>query len=164
MNRKEKKMRTYHHCTTILPTQNETISRRKKKPMCICHNVTTTPQWWSILLTQIRPWTRGGKIMGTYHHMIVRPQHMIVSINAYTKWKHEHEGKKLWALATIAPWSWLMMPSHQCLHKTKPWTWTWSRKVLGTCQCVIPTPWWWSNVAKCVHKMKIKTCHKHDKK
>jgi hypothetical protein len=132
MNRKEKIMRTYHHCTTILLTQNETMNTRKKI-MGICHNVTTTPQWWLILLIQIKPWTRGEKIMGTHHRMIVTSQHMIDFINVYTKWKHEHEGKQLWALVAIAPWSWLMLLSHQCLHKIKPWTWTWSRKVLGTC-------------------------------
>jgi hypothetical protein len=104
------------------------------------HNVIAASQWWSILLTQIKPWTRGEKIHG---HL---PSHdccttiMIGYANAHTKWKHEHEGKTLWANVAITPWSWSMLPSHQCLHKIRPWTWTWSRKFFGTYQCVTATP------------------------
>jgi hypothetical protein len=29
---------------------------------------------------------------------------------------------------------------------------------------MIATPQWWFNVAKCVHKMRIKTCQEHEKK
>jgi hypothetical protein len=86
---KKKIMHTYHWIRPSFYIHKRIPWIKGKIIMGTYHNVTITSQWWSILLAQIRPWTRRGKIHG---HL---PLHdcwtiiMIDFVNAYTKGKHE---------------------------------------------------------------------------
>jgi hypothetical protein len=60
-----------------------------KKITCTYHDVIVTSQWWSILLTQIRPWIRRGKIHGNLPPHDCCNMIMIDPTNVYTQWKHE---------------------------------------------------------------------------
>jgi hypothetical protein len=64
----------------------------------------------------MRPWTIGGKIMGTYHHMAIAPWKLSIML-FFTQNENMNKREDIMGTITIAWWSWLMLPSHQCYRK-----------------------------------------------
>jgi hypothetical protein len=91
MNRRENIMCTYHHHTMVINfAYTKWDHEQKGKQLWELAIV-----WLShhdddqFYLHKMRPWTKGGKMMGTYHRMIVVPRQWSIMFNAYTKWEHE---------------------------------------------------------------------------
>jgi hypothetical protein len=92
MNRREKIMWTYHHRTMVMINfayrkwNHEQKEKQLWKPTIMWLSHHDDDQF---NLDKMRPWTRGEKMMGTYHCMTVAPQWWLIMLNAYKKWEHE---------------------------------------------------------------------------
>jgi hypothetical protein len=93
MNRKEKIMCTYHHHTTMMINFVYTKWDHEQKEKQLWEPITIMQLSHhdddQFYLHKMKPWTKGEKMMGTYHCATVTPWQWSIMLNAYTKWEHE---------------------------------------------------------------------------